>query len=560
MVRPGGVLVHEQRGVVGLGGLAVGVDHVGVRGRATQAIGGDSAHEETVVAAERDAGAGVRRGSDRAVVTKDLVGGSAGHARPLEGHLLGVAARRAQVGGHGGCGGVARGHAHEAAGPLSRGERRVGVVEVAACPQCAVVTHFECPRTGGAQRSEAVGGPADLAAGGLVPSADPLDFVGARPGGAQRQVVVGVLEGEVGAVAGCVDDTRGGAGARLDVAAVLHGDRTRGTGHRIGVVSEERVLRAAEVDAAVARGDGLLILADQVGVLEGPGLVQRSASGGGQSARVFDNLVVRAREVAGRVVVGLVLVDVNIDDGAVELGVPGAVGRAIDVEAGTVAGVGPGRSIALKVGEDTAQVDVIIDDLDGLHRHTAAVRSGAGLEGPRRIDLAGRGVDEDRADMGFTVDLREVTGHEQLAVGQLCEVLHLVVEGERLTVPLPRRRVESGEAAGGDFLAVLALLDAGEVTADVHGRADLLECLDLDVAFLDGTVEVTGHAPGHGGSELGGGCLLLFRCDAAVTDRFEPGVVGTQLRADVGLGVGVDDRAVAVEVGGRGGGVVPGPG
>ena len=200
---------------------------------------------------------------------------------------------------------------------------------------------------------------------------------------------------------------------------------------------------------------------------------------------------------------------------------------------------------------------MVVDDLDGLHRDAAAVGSRACLEGPRRIDLAGRGVDEDSADVGFTVDLREVTGHEQLAAGQLCEVLHLVVEGERLTVPLPRRRVESGEAAGGDFLAVLALLDAGEVTADVHGRADLLERLDLDVAFLDGTVEVTGHAPGHGGSKLGGGCLLLFRCDAAVTDRFEPRVVGTQLRADVGLGVGVDDRAVAMEVRRRGRRVVP---
>ena len=77
-------------------------------------------------------------------------------------------------------------------------------------------------------------------------------------------------------------------------------------------------------------------------MLEGPGRVQRSASGSGDSARVFNNLVVGAREVAGRVVVGLVLVDVNIDDGAIELGVPGAVGCAIDVEAGAVAGVGPG--------------------------------------------------------------------------------------------------------------------------------------------------------------------------------------------------------------------------
>ena len=360
--------------------------------------------------------------------------------------------------------------------------------------------------------------------------------------------MVGVLEGEVGAVAGGIYDACGGAGARLDVSAVLHGDGTRGAGHRVGVVSEERVLRAAEVDAAVARGNGLLVLADQEGVLEGPGRVQRSASGSGDSARVFNNLVVGAREVAGRVVVGLVLVDINIDDGAIELGVPCAVGLAVDVETGTVTGVGPRRAVALEVGEDTTQVDVIVDDLDGLHRDTATVGSGARLEGPRRVDLAGRRIDEDRADMGFAVDLREVTGDEQLAARQLSKVLHLVVEGERLTVPLPRRRVESGEATGGDLLAVLTLLDAGEVAADVHSRADLLECLDLNVAFLDGTIEVAGHTPGHGGRKLGGGCLLLLSRDAAVTDRFEPGVVGTQLRADVGLGVGVDDRSVAVEV------------
>ena len=92
VVCPGVVLVHEQRGVIGLGGLTVGVNHVRVRGRAAQAIGGDGAHEEAVVSAQRDARAGVRGRGDRAVVTQDLVGGSSGHARPLEGHLLGVAA------------------------------------------------------------------------------------------------------------------------------------------------------------------------------------------------------------------------------------------------------------------------------------------------------------------------------------------------------------------------------------------------------------------------------------------------------------------------------------
>ena len=152
--------------------------------------------------------------------------------------------------------------------------------------------------------------------------------------------MVGVLESEVGAVARRIDDTGGGAGGGLDVSAVVHGDRAGGARHRVGVVSEERVLRTAEVDAAVGRGDGLLVLADQVGVLEGPGRVQRSAGGCGQSTRIFDDQVVRAREVAGSVVVGLVLVDIDIDDGAVKLGVPRAVGLAVDVEARAVTGIG----------------------------------------------------------------------------------------------------------------------------------------------------------------------------------------------------------------------------
>ena len=557
MVCPGVVLVHEERGVVGLRGLTVGVDGISVRGRAAQAVGGDSAHEEAVVAAQRDARAGVRGRGDRAVVTQDVVGDGTGHGGPLEGDLLGVAARRAQVCGHGGCGGVARGHAHEAAGPLSRGERRVGVVEVAACPQRAVVAHFEGPRAGETLGGQAVGGPAELAARGLVPAADPLDFVGARPGGAQRQVVVGVLEGEVGAVARGVDDTRGGAGARLNVSAVLHGDGTRGAGHRVGVVSEERVLRAAEVHAAVARGDGLLVLADQVGVLEGPGRVQRSAGGCGQSTRIFDDQVVRAREVAGSVVVGLVFVNVDINDGAVELGVPRAVGLAVDIEARAVTGIGPRRTVALEVREDTAQVDVVVDDLDGLHRDAATVGAGARLQGPRRVNLTGRRVDQNRADVGLTIDPGEVAGHEELAARQLSEVLDLVVEGEGLSVPLPRRRIEAGETRGCDLLAVLTLLHAGEVTADVHGRADLLEGLDLDIAFLVGTVEVAGHAPRHRRGELRSGVLLLFGGRAAVADGAEAGIRRAQLRADVGLGVGVDDRAVVVEVRRRGGRVGP---
>ena len=215
VVRPGVVLIHEQRGVVGLGGLAVGVDRVDVGRGTAQAIGGHRAYEEAVLASQGH-GHGVRgRGGDRTIITQNVVGDGTGHGGPLEGDFLGVAVGGAQVRGDCGGGGVAGGHAHEAAGPLACREGGVGVVEVAAGPKGAVVSHFEGPRAGGAQGSEAVGGPAKLAARGLVPAADPLDLVGSCPRGAERQVLVGVLEGEVGAVARGVDDARGRAGGRL---------------------------------------------------------------------------------------------------------------------------------------------------------------------------------------------------------------------------------------------------------------------------------------------------------------------------------------------------------
>ena len=264
-----------------------------------------------------------------------------------------------------------------------------------------------------------------------------------------------------------------------------------------------------------------------------------------------------AGEVAGRVVVGLVFVDIDIDDGAVELGVPRTVGLAVDVEARAVTGIGPRCAVALEVREDTAQVDVVVDDLDGLDRDAATVGAGAGLQGPRRVNLARRRIDQNRADVGLPIDLGEVAGHEELTTRQLGEILDLVVEGECLSVPLPRRRIEAGETTGGDLLAVLALLHAGEVTAHVHGRADLFEGLDLDVAFLHGTVEVADNAPRHRGGKLGSGSLLLLGGRATVTDGTEAGVRGTQLRTHVGLGVGVDDRAVVVEVRRRGGRVGP---
>ena len=115
------------------------------------------------------------------------------------------------------------------------------------------------------------------------------------------------------------------------------------------------MLRAAEVGAPVTNGDGLLVLADEVGVAEGPGLVERGTRGRLNAGGVLGDAIVDAREESGCVEVGVGLVDVDIGDGAVELGVPRTVGLAVDVEAGAVTGIGPRCAVALKVGEDAAR-------------------------------------------------------------------------------------------------------------------------------------------------------------------------------------------------------------
>ena len=300
----------------------------------------------------------------------------------------------------------------------------------------------------------------------------------------------------------------------------------------------------------------MLVLADEVGVAEGPGLVERGTLGRLNAGGVLGDAIVDAREESGCVEVGVGLVDVDIGDGAVELGVPGAVGCAGQVKAPGVTGVDGGNAVARQVSEGTGQVNASVDHLRGLHADAPAVAV-AYLEVPRGVDLPGRGVDEDCAHAGFAVDLGEVTDGEELAAGQLHEVLDLVVEVEGLAGPVTRDGVEGGQAARGDLLAVLALLHAGEVATHVHGRADLFEGLHLDAALLDRAVEVAGHAPGRGGGEFRHRGLLGFGGQTAVTDGTEGRVRGAQLGADVDLRVGVDDRPVAVEVGGRGGSVVP---
>ena len=97
--------------------------------------------------------------------------------------------------------------------------------------------------------------------------------------------------------------------------------------------------------------------------------------------------------------------------------------------------------------------------------------------------------------MGLAVDAGEVTADEEAAVRQGEEGLDLRVEVEGLAGEVAGGHIEGREAARGDLGALIALLDAGEVAAHVHGGANLGEGLNLDVAFLHGAVEVAAHAP-----------------------------------------------------------------
>ena len=149
--------------------------------------------------------------------------------------------------------------------------------------------------------------------------------------------------------------------------------------------------------------------------------------------------------------------------------------------------------------------------------------------------------------MRFAVDPREVPDGQELAAGEFDEILHLVIEGEGLSVPLPRCRIESGEAAGRRLGTVLSFPHPGEVTSDIHRGTNLLEGLHLDVAFAHGAVEVAAHSPRHGGGVFGHGGLRLLGAGSAVVDGGKARVIGGDLGADVDLCVGVDDGAVAVE-------------
>ena len=532
----------------GLGAVGGDLEHGG--GGATGAGSAHSPHEETVLPAHGDARRSPPHGRHRAVVAQDLVGGRSGHGVPCERRLAVARARGRKVGGSGGRG-LPRCEAREAAGPLVGGLGGEGTGEVAPHPQGSGVVDLQRPRPGRARGREAVGGPPELAASRAVPRPRPADLVRAGPAGAQLVVAVRVLEHEVRAVARGVDHAVPGAGHRLHVAAVLHGDRTGGPRHGGRVVAEERVLGAPEVHAPARQRHPLLVHPVEVRGLEGPRGVQGGARRSRHPRGVGGRAALRPGEVASRVEVTARLVDVESDDRAVELGIPRAVGLPGQGQAHRPARVRAAAPVVGGVGEQAAQVDVLAGDPCRLDGHRARAQRVAQLQRPRGVDGARGRVDDDRAHVLLAVDPREVADRQQARARQLDEVLDLVVEGEGLPVPLPRRRVEARQG-GGLRLRRAHAGHAREVTAHIHGGADLLEGLDLGVALRVGAVEVARHTPLHRRRVLGDRRRDGLRRGSRVRDP-GVGVVRAQLRAQVHLGVGLDGEPRLAEETGVGG-------
>ena len=431
----------------------------------------------------------------------------------------------------------------------------VGEGEVAAHPQVAVAVSGQGPGAGLAARGQLEGGPLEAFAGGSVPGTDPLDLVDARPGHVHGPGVH-VLVRRIRAVAGTVDDTLRGDGAGLQVAAVAE---HHGAGETLvagGVVSEQGVLGSADVHAVTRRGDGLLILARRGSRgLEGEARIQGGTGLRGELGRVPGALVaVRGGEVAARVEGAVGLGHTDCLDGAADLGVPRAIGASAQRDASGVTGVDLRAAASGQVREDTSHVDVAVVVGQCTYADGTAAQRVGDLQIPRGVDLASRGVDDDGAGVGLAVDAGEVTADEE-AVRQGEERLDLRVEVEGLAGEVAGGHVECRETARGDLGALLTLLDAGEVAAHVHGGADLGKCLDLDVAFLHGTVEVTAHAPRGLRGEVGDRSRDGGATHTLVGDASEGGRVRGDARTHVGLGVGEDRQAGLAEIGVGGGNV-----
>ena len=432
----------------------------------------------------------------------------------------------------------------------------VGEGEVAAHPQVAVAVSGQSPGAGLAARGQLEGSPLEAFAGGSIPGTDPLDLVDARPGHVHGPGVH-VLVRRIRAVAGTVDDALRGDGAGLQVTAIAE---HHGAGEALvagGVVSEQGVLGSANVHAVTRRGDGLLILARGGSRgLEGEARIQGGTGLRGELGRVPGALVaVRGGEVAARVEGAVGLGHTDCLDGAADLGVPRAIGASAQRDASGVTGVDLRTAASGQVREDTSHVDVAVVVGQCTHADGAAAQRVDDLQVPGGVDLAGRGVDDDGTNVGLAVDAGEVTTDEESTIGQSQEGLDLGIKVEGLAGEVAGVHVEGGEATRGDLRTLVALLDAGEVAAHVHGGTDLSERLHLDAAFLHGTVEVTAHAPRGLRGEVGDRSRDGGATHTLVGDASEGGRVRGDARTHVDLGVGEDRQAGLAEIGVGGGNV-----
>ena len=317
------------------------------------------------------------------------------------------------------------------------------------------------------------------------------------------------------------------------------------------------MLGAANVDTVSSRGNGLLVLTGAgAGRLEVEARVHGCTRLRGELGGVPGALVaVRRGEVAARIKGAVRLGNTNGLNSTADLGVPRTVRAPAQGDASSITRVNPGAATAGEVGEGAAHVDVAVVVGQGAHAHSAAAQRVDDLQVPRGVNLAGRGVDDDGADVGLAVDAGEVAADEETAVGQGEEGLDLPVEVEGLAGEVAGGHVEGREAARGDLGALVPLLDAGEVATHVHGGANLGERLNLDVAFLHGTVEVTAHTPRGLGCVLRDGSGDRRGPKALVGNAGKVGRIRGDARTHVGLGVGEDRQARLAEEGGRRGDV-----
>ena len=219
-------------------------------------------------------------------------------------------------------------------------------------------------------------------------------------------------------MARAVDDTLGGHGGGLQVAAIVEGHRTGEALVARSVVAKKGVLGAANVDTVSGRGDGLLVLSSGgAGGLEVEARVHGCARLRGELGRVPGALVaVRRGEVAARVESAVRLGNANGLNGTADLGVPRTVRAPAQGDASSITRVNPGAATAGEVGEGTTHVDVAVVVGQGTNAHGAAAQRVGDLQVPRGVDLTGRGIDDNGTGVGLAVNAGEVTADEEAAV------------------------------------------------------------------------------------------------------------------------------------------------